>query len=91
MEKYFEEVNGKKFPVRVVPVPEEWGCGSPLHIADYELWCAIEWALKYNSDEEKKNELNALDNEIYYYCDSMFIASDPTDEQIVKYLKPHLS
>lgn len=91
MEKYFEEVNGEKFPVRVVPIPEEWGLGSPVNIADYELAMALEEAGTNETDKELLDELNALDNSICWYCDSMFIASDPTDEQIVNYLKPHLS
>lgn len=90
MDKEFKEVNGKKFPVRLVPVDEEeFGCGSPLAIADYELWTAIDYAIKWNSDESKKKELNDLDNEIFFYCDSGFIANDPTDMEIVEYLRKH--
>lgn len=90
MDKYFEEVNGKKFPVRLVPVDEEeFGCGSPLAIADYELDVAIKDAIKSSSDNIFLDELSALDNEIFFYCDSGFIANDPTDMEIVEYLRKH--
>ena len=83
MEKYFEEWDGKMFPVREVKLPEELG-GYNANVADVDLWDAI--------DEDYNNgnsEAHALDNDIYYYCDYGFIASDPTDEEIVEYLIKH--
>lgn len=83
MEKYFEEWNGKKFPVREVELPEELG-GYNANVADVDLWDAIEE--DYNNGN---SEAHALDNDIYFYCDYGFIASDPTDEEIVDYLIKH--
>lgn len=79
MEKYYEEWGGKKFPVRTVMLPQELG-GFVAKIADYELWRAIE--AYYLLDDDARS----IDSSIYYYCDSGFIESDPTDEEIVEYL-----
>ena len=32
-------------------------------------------------------EANEIDNTIYYYCDSGFCASEPTEEQVIQYFK----
>ena len=81
MEKYFEEWNGKKFPVRKIQLPEELG-GFVANVADFELWNEI----KYHVEQLRDLEASRIDNDIYYYCESGFIASDPTDEDIVEYL-----
>lgn len=83
MEKYFKVWNGKEFPVRVVMLPQELG-GYKANVADFELWNAIEDAY-YDGDKTANN----IDDYIYYYCDSGFIASDPTDEEIIEYLIKH--
>ena len=80
MEKYFEEWNGKKFPVREVMLPQALG-GFVAKVADFELWNAIEDAY-YDGDKTA----NSIDNDIFYYCDSGFIASDPTDDEIILYI-----
>ena len=80
MEKYYEEWDGKKFPVREIQLPEELG-GYNANVADVDLWDAIEE--DYNNGN---SEAHALDNDIYFYCDYGFIASDPTDEEIIEYL-----
>lgn len=80
MEKYYEEWNGKKFPVRTVMLPEELG-GFEANVADIDLWFAIVDDY-YNGN----SEADAIDNDIYFYCNSGIIASDPTDEEIVDYL-----
>lgn len=82
MEKYFEVWDGKKFPVRKIQLPKELGW-FVANVADYELWRAIE--AYYLLDDDARS----IDNSIYYYCDSGFIASDPTDEEIVEYLIKH--
>lgn len=56
------------------------------YVADYELWAAIED--DYNAGVKEAVE---IDNGIYYYCDSGFIASEPTDDEIIEYLKQHLT
>ena len=80
MEKYFEEWNGKKFPVREIQLPEELG-GYNANVADVDLWDAIEE--DYNNGN---SDAHALDNDIYFYCDYGFIENDPTDKEIVDYL-----
>lgn len=86
MEKYFEEWDGSQYPVRVIPIDESNGAGSPVNVADYELWAAIE--ADYEDDKSEKHaKAVALDNDIFYYCDSGFIASDPTDDEVREYLK----
>ena len=80
MEKYYEEWDGKKFPVREVELPEELG-GFVANVATGELWDAIEDA--YDADDKTANN---IDDSIYFYCEHGFIESDPTDEEIVEYL-----
>ena len=85
-EKYFEEWRGTEYVVRVVPVDEVEVGFSPIKVADYELWTAMEYDYEHE-DAEYHSEAIDLDNEIYYYCDSGFIASDPSDEEIIEYLR----
>jgi len=81
MEKYFEEWDGKKFPVREVMFEVCDGMETVVKVADIDLWDAIEEDYNYGN-----SEAIGLDNDIYYYCDYGFIASDPTSEEIVEYL-----
>ena len=80
MEKYYEEWKGEIFPTRYVWLPENMG-GYKVKVADYELWVAV--AEYY---ERGDRDAIDLDNTIYFYCDSGFIANDPTDEEIIEYL-----
>lgn len=84
MNKYFEEWNGKKFPVREVMFNVCDDTKTSVNVADIDLWDAIEE--DYNNGN---SEAHALDNDIYFYCEYGFIASDPTDEEIVNYLTEH--
>lgn len=80
MKKDFIEWNGKNYPVRFVMLPENEG-GYEVMVADYELWAAIE------SEYEKGNPAaKGIDNDIFFYCNSGFIASDPTDAEIIALL-----
>ena len=85
MAKYYEEWDGKKFPVRTVVFPIQDGFDTPINVADLSLWDAIEYAYEHEWHPKRKDAIG-LDNDIYYYCDYGFIASDPTDEEIVEYL-----
>lgn len=85
MNKYYEEWGGKKFPVREVMFEVCDGMETIVKVADIELWNAIEYACDHE-DAENHSEAVDLDRGIYYYCDSCFIASDPTDEEIIDYL-----
>ena len=82
MEKYYEEWNGKKYPVRVVSVEKM----LRIKVADYELWAAIDYAYDHDHAKNHKRAVE-IDYEIFYYCNSGFIDSDPTDEKIIEYLK----
>ena len=50
-------------------------------IADIDLWFAIE-------EDYENNDSTAvdIDNSIFYYCDSGFVASKPTEEEVIEYL-----
>ena len=50
-------------------------------IADYELWAAIE-----DDYEDGDKEALWIDNDVYFYCDSGFIASNPTESEIIEYM-----
>jgi len=81
MEKYFEEWNGKKFPVVEVMFNVCEDMDTIVKVADVDLWDAIEE--DYNNGN---SDAHALDNDIYFYCDYGFIASNPTDKEIVDYM-----
>ena len=53
-------------------------------IADYELWAAIE-----DDYENGVKEAVCIDNNVYYYCDSGFIASNPTESEVIEYMKKY--
>ena len=51
-------------------------------IADIELWFALE------EDYENADTIAiGIDNLIFYYCDSGFVASEPTEEEVIKYFE----
>ena len=51
-------------------------------IADIELWFALE------EDYENGDTIAiGIDNSIFYYCDSGFVASEPTEEEVIKYFE----
>ena len=50
-------------------------------IADYELWAAIE-----DDYEDGDKEALWIDNNVYFYCDSGFIASNPTESEVIEYM-----
>lgn len=80
------EYNGRKFPYRDIAAsrlnPESSGM---VKIADYELWLAI-----LADYEEGLYEDQDVDNSIFFYCDSGFIANDPTDEEIIEHVKTRI-
>lgn len=51
-------------------------------LADIELWNAIK---NDDDDEPKGKEEEAIDNSIYYYCDSGFVAGNPSVEDVINY------
>ena len=52
-------------------------------ICDIEFWWDVLERPCMNGDKEA----NEIDNMIYYYCDSGFCDSEPTEEQVIEYFK----
>lgn len=63
------------------PVFDDLNATVKVCVADYELYVALE-------DDINARDIDArmIDQDIYFYCDSGFIASDPSDEEIIRYL-----
>ena len=80
--------NGKEYVTRWVHLMnvEYHGQAENVRVADYELWVAIED--DYNDNVPEAVE---IDNGIYYYCDSGFLAGEPTDDEIREYLRESLT
>lgn len=79
--------NGVEYPMMEVSsqiiAPDEFDGAENLMLTlvDYELWLAMS-----NEDDEPKGEVETdIDNTIYYYCDSGFIASNPSIEELKEY------
>ena len=79
---------GVKYPVIEIArnlIDSEWkNTDSSLSytIADNELWSAIE------KDYEDNNSMAIeIDNLIFYYCANGFVASEPTEEEVIKYFE----
>ena len=53
-------------------------------IADYELWAVIE-----DDYEDGDKEAVWIDNNVYFYCDSGFIASNPTESEVIEYMNTY--
>ena len=53
-------------------------------IADYELWAAIE-----DDYEDGDKEAVWIDNNVYFYCDSGFIASNPMESEVIEYMNTY--
>lgn len=77
MKKHYKEYKGESYPVRTVTLPKELG-GYDVDVADVELYNAME--------DDYSTDAMFIDNSIYYYMDSGFIDSDPTDEEIINKL-----
>ncbi len=84
MTKYYEEWKGQNFPIRTITLPEDFFemAGVKVNVADVDLYHAYE--VEYENGDM---HANAIDETIYYFCDSGFIASDPSDEEIIRYLR----
>lgn len=81
MNKSFIEYQGESYPVRTVDLSNVSSYYTEVDVADFDLFHAIE-----NEYDKGVREAVEIDNSIFFYCDSGFIASDPTDEKIVDYL-----
>lgn len=87
VKKSFIKYNGFNFPVIEVNAhivePNEYDESENVMflLADHELWFAI----SNDEDVPKGKKEEEIDNEIYYYCDIDFIASNPSIEDIKEY------
>lgn len=80
------EYNGQSYPVRTVylmNVTHKGQCEN-WRFADIELWMAIK-----DDCENNVPEAIEIDDYISLYCDSGFIASEPSDKKIISYVKSH--
>lgn len=88
MERNIITYKGVNYPIIEIArnlIDSEWkNTDSSLSymIADKELWFAIE------KDYEDNNSMAIeIDNLIFYYCDNGFVASEPTEEEVIKYFE----
>lgn len=84
----YVEYKGKSYPTRWVYLMNVLFKGQCelVQVADYTLFAAME------EDYEKgAREAVEIDNDIYFYCEPGFIASEPTDDEIIEYLKKNLT
>ena len=86
MERSFIEYNGVKYPIIEISLSKVSDIESDeiVIIADYELWAAIE-----DDYEDSDKEAVWFDDKIYFYCDSGFIASNPTESEVIEYMNKY--
>lgn len=86
MERSNINYKGIDYPTIEIPLSKVSDIESDeiVTIADCELWVAIEDDY-YNGDKEAV----WLDNKIYFYCDSGFIASNPTESEVIEYMNKY--
>lgn len=83
MEKSYINYKGTDYPVIEIELSKisDIDSNEVVIIADYELFSDIE-------EDYEKGVRDAIDvdNMIYFYCDSGFIASNPTEKEIIDYM-----
>lgn len=86
MERSNINYKGIDYPTIEIPLSKVSDIESDeiVTIADCELWVAIEDDY-YNCDKEAV----WLDDKIYFYCDSGFIASNPTESEVIEYMNKY--
>ena len=86
MERSKINYKGIDYPTIEIPLSKVSDIESDeiVTIADCELWVAIEDDY-YNGDKEAV----WLDDKIYFYCDSGFIASNPTESEVIEYMNKY--
>ena len=86
MERSKINYKGIDYPTIEIPLSKVSDIESDeiVIIADCELWVAIEDDY-YNGDKEAV----WLDDKIYFYCDSGFIASNPTESEVIEYMNKY--
>ena len=86
MERSFIEYNGVKYPTIEIALSKVSDIESDeiVSIADYELWAAIE-----DDYEDGDKDAVWIDDSVYFYCDSGFIASNPTESEVIEYMNTY--
>lgn len=86
MERSFVNYKGVKYPTIEISLSKVSDIESDeiVSIADYELWAAIE-----DDYENGVKDAVWLDDKIYYYCESGFIASNPTEDEVIEYMNKY--
>ena len=86
MERSFIEYNGVKYPTIEIALSKVSDIESDeiVSIADYELWAAIE-----DDYEDGDKDAVSIDDSVYFYCDSGFIASNPPESEVIEYMNKY--
>ena len=89
MEKWTIELQGVDYIVRTIDItslPTFEGEGyRSVNVADVALWDVLERLMELGDKYATR-----LDEKIFFYSDSEFIKADPTDEELLDYLREHL-
>lgn len=86
MIRTFVEYGGWQYPAIQIEgkkIDKECETDAMYTICDVEFWNDV----LYRPCTIGDAEANEVDSEIYYYCDSGFCASEPTEEQVIEYFK----
>jgi hypothetical protein len=85
MERDWIEFDGYEYPViRIEGKKIDFECETDemYTICDIDLWDILERPCM-SGDEEA----NYVDSQIFYYCESGFVANEPTEQEVIDYFK----
>ena len=89
MNKSTITIGGVDYAVRTLDIRTlptfEGDAYAEVTVADHALWVCLEHAMQMGAKYAVR-----LDEDIFFYADSKFINSDPTDEQLLDYLRERL-
>ena len=86
MRRYYIEFDGYEYPAierEGSKIDKECNTDALYTICDIDFW----WDALERPCMEGDAEANEMDAQIYYYCDSGFVASNPTEEEVIEYFK----
>lgn len=78
------EFGGYEYPIIRIEgkkIDSECTTDAEYTICDIEFW----WDALERPCMEGDAEANEIDSQMYYYCDSGFVASEPTEEEVIEY------
>ena len=83
MEKSYIEYKGERYPTIEISLNKISDIESEERVvlADIELFFAIE-----EDYENDVYEAVDIDNSVYYYCDSGFVESCPSESEVIEYM-----